>query len=187
MTWKLVQRCIWFIAGWIRSAIEGCYFGILSKAGMHGHLAKTVHFHSDPKRVKCFPFISSEKKFSVEYLIRKLREMYNVHISRAQCFRFLRRVHGLIIPSTKALITTNARVKRVKVSFSYLSLWSRNDEIFPKNNRLLFLQVIVRTRVEILFNYGFFVLYSDYFFNIMPEQHIWNVFYRLSHENLYDL
>ena len=105
---------------------------------MHGLFAKTVHFHPDPKRVslvKCIPFISSEKKFSVEYLIRKLQEMYNVHISRAQCFRLLRRVHGLIIPSTKALITTNARIKRCKVSFTYFSLWSRNDEIFPKNNR----------------------------------------------------
>ena len=34
-------------------------------------------------------------------------------------------------------------------------------------------KVILRTGVEMLFNYGFFLLYSDYFFNIMPEQHIW--------------
>jgi len=43
---------------------------------------------------------------------------------------------------------------------------------FPRIIVYYFLQVIVRTGVEILFNYGFFVLYSDYFFNIMPEQHI---------------
>ena len=47
---------------------------------------------------------------------------------------------------------------------------------FPRIIVYYFLQVIVRTGVEILFNYGFYVLYSDYFFNIMPEQHIWNVF-----------
>ena len=35
------------------------------------------------------------------------------------------------------------------------------------------IKVILRTGVEMLFNYGFFLLYSDYFFNIMPEQHIW--------------
>ena len=50
-------------------------------------------------------------------------------------------------------------------------------EYFPRIIVYYFLQVIVRTGVEILFNYGFYVLYSDYFFNIMPEQHIWNVFY----------
>ena len=51
---------------------------------------------------------------------------------------------------------------------------------FPRIIVYYFLQVIVRTGVEILFNYGFFVLYSDYFFNIMPEQHIWNVFFIIS-------
>ena len=37
----------------------------------------------------------------------------------------------------------------------------------------ILIKVILRTGVEMLFNYGFFLLYSDYFFNIMPEQHIW--------------
>ena len=45
---------------------------------------------------------------------------------------------------------------------------------FPRIIFYYFLQVIIRTGVEMLFNYGFVLLYSDYFFNIMPEQHIWN-------------
>jgi len=43
---------------------------------------------------------------------------------------------------------------------------------FPRIIFYYFVQVIVRTGVEIFFNHGFFLLYSDYFFNIMPEQHI---------------
>ena len=35
--------------------------------------------------------------------------------------------------------------------------------------------VFLRTAIEVLFDYAFYVIFADHFFNWMPEQYLWYV------------
>ena len=60
---------------------------------------------------------SDDKKFNSKYVKEKFREMYDVRISERQCRTYLKRLHRLVKPQTRALIKFRNHKSRVEVSF----------------------------------------------------------------------
>ena len=63
-----------------------------------------AHFHQ-----------SDDPKFSIRYLVRKLKELENVHISKSQAHVYLSRIHSMGSAKSRALIKFNSRRTRMEV------------------------------------------------------------------------
>ena len=92
-----------------------------SKKGIFKSLQQ--EFEEQLKSVLAHFHQSDDPKFSLNYLVRKLKELENVHISKSQAHVYLSRIHPMCSPKSRALIKFNSRKTRMLVRILKMAIF----------------------------------------------------------------
>lgn len=74
-----------------------------------------MEFSEQLKRVLAHYHQSDDPKLSVSYIVKKMKELEDVHISKSQAAVYLSRLHSLGSARSRALIKFTSRRKRMEV------------------------------------------------------------------------
>ena len=89
-----------------------------------------LEFDKQLKNVLAHFHQSDDPKFSLSYLVRKLKELENVHISKSQAHVYLTRLHSMGSPSSRALIKFKSRRTRMEAAKRIVDeIQGRKDDI----------------------------------------------------------